>query len=197
MTFLQGIDAAVFSLVNQTLTNPVLDAVMPFVTSQRNFYPVFLALFAWLVGWGRPRGRVAAGATIVAVTATDLLCSKLLKHLFGRPRPFQVEEGVRQLVGASLNTAMPSSHAANSFAAATVLTLFFARRVDGRLRVWVPVFAFGFAVLSAWSRVYCGVHYPADVLVGAVLGVLAGWGAHAAAVRLFPWWVAGRRGTGA
>lgn len=188
MTFLQSFDAVLFRLINQTFTHPVLDTFMSFVTTQRTFYPVFLALFLGLVVWGRAQGRLAVGATVVAVTASDLLCSKILKHLFARPRPFQVEEGVRQLVGASLNTAMPSSHAANSFAAATVLSLFFVWRPDGSPRVWVPLVAFGFAMLSAWSRVYCGVHYPADVFVGAVVGFLIGWGVRTAAVRLFPQW---------
>jgi undecaprenyl-diphosphatase len=80
-----------------------------------------------------------------------------------RPRPFIPEPQPAPLFIGVRGDSFPSAHAATSFAAAVVLTSLFPRR-------W-PVF-FGLAVAMAFSRVYVGVHYPGDVLAGAVLGVL-------------------------
>lgn len=61
----------------------------------------------------------------------------------------------------------PSCHAANSFALASFLTLLFANRK-------LSLFIFAWAVLNSYSRVYLGVHYPGDLLVGAIIGTAAG-----------------------
>ena len=80
-----------------------------------------------------------------------------------RPRPFITEPQPAPLFIGVRGDSFPSAHAATSFAAAVLLTSLFPRR-------W-PVF-FGLAVAMAYSRVYVGVHYPGDVLAGALLGVL-------------------------
>jgi undecaprenyl-diphosphatase len=86
-----------------------------------------------------------------------------LKAAIDRPRPSAVYAEPKPLVHAPHGGSFPSGHAASSFACATILALA------------VPRFAAAFYLLAAaiaWSRVYNGVHYPLDVLGGAVLGVL-------------------------
>ena len=109
--------------------------------------------------WRRPWFFVAL---VAATLAADWL-SLLLRQLIGRDRPPLVYPDPRPLVGVPHTGAFPSGHAAAAFAAATVIA--FASR-----RLAVPVYVL--AALVAWSRVYVGVHWPLDVLGGAVLGVL-------------------------
>jgi undecaprenyl-diphosphatase len=90
-----------------------------------------------------------------------------MKFLSGRSRPYVFEAEPPPLVRTHLDLTLPSGHAAMSFAAALVLA-FLVRRRDA---------AAAFLLLAAgiaWSRVYVGVHYPSDVLLGGMLGLGVG-----------------------
>jgi undecaprenyl-diphosphatase len=102
------------------------------------------------------------GLTIIAVALADWSAMGL-KALFDRERPPLRYAEPDPLVRTPHDGAFPSGHAATSFAAATILSLAFPR--------FAP-FLFVLAAAVAWSRVYVGVHYPLDILGGAVLGVL-------------------------
>jgi undecaprenyl-diphosphatase len=116
---------------------------------------VWIAIaFVLAVMWRRP---AILFMTIAADLTADLL-SDLGKALVPRHRPFE-----HQLGPPSATHSFPSGHAATSFACATVLSHY-----APRLRV--PFFVL--ATLIAFSRIYNGMHYPTDVLAGAVLGVL-------------------------
>jgi undecaprenyl-diphosphatase len=102
-------------------------------------------------------------ARVVLADGVAQLLSYGLKQAIGRDRPSSVYERPKPLVRAPHDGSFPSGHAATSFACATMLALAF------------PRYGWGFFLLAAaiaWSRVYVGVHYPLDVLGGAVLGVL-------------------------
>jgi membrane-associated phospholipid phosphatase len=102
------------------------------------------------------------GLTIVAVALADWSATGL-KALFGRERPpFRYAEP-EPLVHTPHDGAFPSGHAATSFAAATILSFAFPR---------LAPFLFVLAAAVGWSRVYVGVHYPLDIVGGAVYGVL-------------------------
>jgi undecaprenyl-diphosphatase len=109
--------------------------------------------------WRRPWFFVAL---VTATLAADGL-SLLLRQWIGRDRPPLVYAEPRPLVGLPHSGAFPSGHAATAFAAATVIA--WASR-----RLAIPVYVL--ATLVAWSRVYVGVHWPLDVIGGAVLGTL-------------------------
>jgi undecaprenyl-diphosphatase len=104
-------------------------------------------------------------ATLLSVWLADLAATGL-KHLTDRPRPYVAHPEQEPLRRASLDLSFPSGHAATSFAAAMVLARYVPPRVAPLL--------FVLAALVGWSRVYVGVHYPSDVLVGALLGVAVG-----------------------
>ncbi|MBI2881255.1 MAG: phosphatase PAP2 family protein [Candidatus Tectomicrobia bacterium] len=124
--------------------------------------PLALAFLVLAVLGGR-RERTYVLAALLALAATEVLGSGILKPLIARPRPCHVLEGVRLVGGCTKSFAMPSGHAANSFAQAAVLGLFYRPTV---------VLSAPFAALVALSRVTDGKHYPSDVLVGALLGLV-------------------------
>jgi undecaprenyl-diphosphatase len=164
---LSSLDRSLFVLLNGQWTNPALDWLMPFVTNQEHWYPVLLGLWLALLIWGGRQGRIAAVLLIVGVAITDQLTCSVLKPLVGRVRPCNAlpPESVRLLVGRSKAFSFPSAHAANSFVMATIFSW--------RLPRVAPL-AFFIAALVAYSRVYVGVHYPLDVVGGALLGLLVG-----------------------
>jgi membrane-associated phospholipid phosphatase len=128
-------------------------------------WPLIAAIGA--VGDAKPRCAsrfCALSASLAAGIAA--LSVALLKDLTDRERPPVAEESVVPLVPIPESTSFPSGHAATAFAAATAVALLYPR-----LRV--PVLAL--AGLVALSRVYLGVHYWSDVLVGSLFGIAIGW----------------------
>ncbi len=128
---------------------------------------VGLCLALFLAARYRAAALPIVVSAAVAVALSDTLGARIIKPLVGRVRPcFALPQGsFRQLLEAANVGSMPSLHAANVFALATVLTLW------NRKTGWV---AFPLAALVAFSRVYVGVHWPADVVLGASWGSIAG-----------------------
>ena len=115
--------------------------------------PVFVGL-SWL-------GVFGAVWIVLGLALSLRLRRPELKHLAGRSRPYVVRPEPEPLMTSAIDLSFPSGHAATSFAGATLLAL-------AAPALAVPLFALAAAV--AWSRVYVGVHYPLDVVAGALLG---------------------------
>lgn len=157
------LDRTLFLFFNMTLANPVTDLVMPIITSDvllRLFYGVAMALLLWK---GDARLRWLVLVSVIVLALTDQISAGLLKPMIGRLRPCHVLENINLLVGCGGGKAMPSAHAANAFGQAVLFAVLY-RRVRWPL--------LSFATLVALSRVFVGVHYPADVFAGALLGAL-------------------------
>jgi undecaprenyl-diphosphatase len=174
-------DITLFFLLNKTLANPVFDVVMPILTNIKYFRVPYLLIWIGLIVFGGKRGRVAAVLIILTITFSDQMSSSVIKPLVGRIRPCNALEGVRLLVGCSRAYSFTSSHATNIFAAATFFTHFYPKAR------W---YFFIFAGMVAYSRSYVGVHYPGDLIFGALLGILCAWFVimvyHRIIGRLFP-----------
>ncbi len=163
MDWLQSLDVAGFRFFNQTLSNPLFDGFMPFLSWNKLFIPGVILLAVWLVWKGGTRGRSFVGLMLVVVAIGDGFICNSLKDGFGRLRPFNDIPDAIVLVGKGGSGSMPSSHTANWFSAMTVAFFFY----RSSIRFMAPL-----ACLIGFSRIYLGVHYPGDVLVGAALGVL-------------------------
>lgn len=190
LTFLQSVDENLFRFINGSLSNPIFDQVMPFLSENPFFYPVLLAVAVLLIIKGGTRGRICAAMLLLVIAIGDGVICKTLKETIGRPRPFNLLPEGNLLVGKGGSGSMPSSHAANWFAGMTVAFLFYRRS----WRFMLPL-----AFLVSFSRIYNGVHYPGDVLVGALLGIGYGagivlgldWLWRIVGPRWFPlWWAA-------
>lgn len=114
----------------------------------------------------RARRALPLWLTMLAVLLGSLT-GTVIKNLTDRPRPSLVDADVNPLIALPHSSSMPSGHALTAFAAATVLSA---------IAPWLRVPLFGLAGTIALSRVYLGVHYLSDVLVGAALGIGVGLG---------------------
>jgi undecaprenyl-diphosphatase len=123
---------------------------------------IWVALAAPVAHFARRNVGASVAFTALCVWTADLL-SLAVKLATGRARPFETIPTADPLIGATVGQSMPSGHAATSFAGAVVLTYLLPRGA--------PLF-FLLAAAIGFSRIYVGVHYPSDVLVGAVLGTL-------------------------
>ncbi len=187
MESLATVDRDLFYLINHGWANGFLDRVFPWITRLGNFWPIIAALVAWLVWRGGARGRTTLLAVALSISITDPVTVRVLKPAFHRERPCTALEDTRLLASRKSSPSFPSAHAVNAFAVATVFAGFYASSL---------VIALPLAIAVGLSRVYIGVHYPFDVLAGAVLGTLIG-SAVLGVLRLsaarVPWLVAPRR----
>ena len=161
MNVLQTIDITLFRLGNQSLSNPFFDWLMPVVSGNALFMPALLVLAGLLLWKGGARGRIFVAFLLIALLLGDGLVCNTLKKALARPRPCLALDHVMLRIGCTETGSMPSSHAANWFTAAMVAFLYYRRSI------W---FMLPMALLVSFSRVYNGVHYPSDTLVGAILG---------------------------
>ncbi|MGD0264347.1 MAG: phosphatase PAP2 family protein [Candidatus Methylomirabilota bacterium] len=178
MAGLLALDASIFHLINRSLQNPLLDLVMPILSNKRYFLLPALVVVLMLLVWGGRRMWVVVAVALAALVLSDL-GTNLIKAALHRTRPCHVIPDIHLLAGCTRSFSLPSNHASNMFALATVGWLGFRRWR------WALVLL---AVGVAYSRVYLGVHYPADVLVGALWGGALGWGLTTLAAHLWPGW---------
>ncbi len=151
-----------------------LDAALPVISWSANHGEIWILLALVLVLRKSSRRQ---GWTVALALVLDLVCCNLLlKPLIGRVRPFVVNPAVELLVSPPLDASFPSGHTAASFAAV------FALRGSGN-PLWKPALAV--AVLIAFSRLYLYVHWPSDVLGGALLGAFLGWAAARTSARVY------------
>ncbi|MGI8606392.1 MAG: phosphatase PAP2 family protein [Gaiellaceae bacterium] len=125
---------------------------------------VWIVLATVLALAGRRAILLPTALTAGSVWAADLI-AVVVKSVVDRPRPPSVVPEADPLFGGTLGSSLPSGHAATSFAGAVVLAYLFPRALP-----WLVILA----VAIAFSRVYVGVHYPFDVLAGAVVGASVG-----------------------
>ena len=148
----------------QTIHTPLLDKILAFITSLGNAGIIWIVLAVFLLILPKTR---KTGIIVAAVLLMDLiLCNLILKNLVARVRPYDVNTAIAILIKKPLDFSFPSGHTAASFAAMTALFL------AKMKKAWIA--ALVLAVLIAFSRLYFYVHYPTDVLGGAVVGILSG-----------------------
>ena len=159
-----GIEFRILNFL-QGIRTPVGDAVMCFITKLGDAGMIWIVLAAILLLIFRTR---KTGVVIMAALCIDLVvCNGILKNLFARIRPCDVNTQIQLLIARPDDFSFPSGHTAASFAA--VAALYF----SGERKLWKP--ALILACLIAFSRLYLYVHYPTDILGGILVGIAAGY----------------------
>ncbi len=149
----------------QSIRTPLGDVVMPWISALGNAGMIWIVLAAVLLLI--PKTRKSGVILALALCMDVLMCNVILKNVFARIRPCDMNTAVQLLIARPVDFSFPSGHTAASFASAAAL--FFA----GEKKLWKPVLVL--AVLIAFSRLYLYVHYPTDILGGIVVGVTAGY----------------------
>lgn len=174
-------DEQLFVFLN-SLGNTAWDEFWLVVTHKLTFIPLYaLLIFLIYRKWGIRATGIIILVAVLMITCTDQL-SNLFKYGFERERPCRLahlESVIRHVASRCGKYGFFSAHAASSMAAAVFSGLL--------LRKHYPYFIYGMLVWSAlvsYSRIYVGVHYPTDIIVGIFFGGLIGWGAYRLSIAL-------------
>lgn len=162
---LNKFDISLFLMLNN-LHTPFFDWLMYWFSNKWIWFPVYLLVLIYIFKKKENYKSILVCIGLIVASA-DMTSSLVLKPLVQRKRPcYQTELVPKMIIVGSCGGlyGFVSSHAANSFAIATFLVLLFAGQ-----KIWL--FAYFWALLVAYSRIYLGVHFPFDVLVGSLIGI--------------------------
>lgn len=168
---IQQIDEQIFLLINRQWGNSFFDTIMPPVRDKYFWIPLYAIIAIAISIKYRWKGLTLLLLLGLNFAASDQISSAVVKPAVGRIRPcndlqFQSEVDLR-IEKCGAGKSFTSSHATNTFAFAVMLSLLFHRK-----HRWVAGLALFWASLVSYAQIYVGVHYPIDILGGAILGAL-------------------------
>lgn len=161
MNFLQNIDFSILDFIQNNLRSEFMDKLMIFITNLSNHGEIWIAIAVLFLLLKKYRKN---GLTLSLALIINLIgCNLILKPLFQRPRPCDINKTVQLLINRPHGYSFPSGHTTVSFAAATVIYTI--------NKKW-GIASYILASLIAFSRLYLYVHNPSDILGGIIFGVL-------------------------
>lgn len=169
MHWIQAWDGTILLWIQEHLRAAWLNDGMVFYTNLGEGGVIWICIALLLLCYSRTR---RAGVLGLAALLLGYLCNDLfLKVLITRPRPFQTIPELEILIPPPGSFSFPSGHACSSFAAAGCWRVSLRGKYAGTVQAVLLLMA----ALMAFSRLYVGVHYPSDVLVGSMLGIAIGY----------------------
>jgi membrane-associated phospholipid phosphatase len=168
-----NLDQQLFYFINNNLHIGWLDKLAPYWRSMYFWLPAYIFFISYLfLNFSRKQAALYLLALGLTVGTADVVSSRLIKNTVARLRPCNdstVKQHVKLLVPCGVGYSFTSSHATNHFAVAVFVILTFVG-----MRKWLKYMILAWAGSIAFGQVYVGVHYPLDVVCGALLGVGVG-----------------------
>lgn len=160
---LEQIDFSILNFIQEHIRCTFLDYLFPAITHLGDAGIIWIIIALVLLFFKNHR---KTGITMIIGLVLGLLIGNLfLKNVVGRLRPFEIQEGVKLLIKAPKDPSFPSGHTLASVTSATILFLNYRKRA---------IIFIVLAIFIALSRLYLYVHFPSDVIAGAILGVFIG-----------------------
>jgi membrane-associated phospholipid phosphatase len=166
---LQEWDRALFNLINNELNNSFFDALMPFLRNSFVWAPVYLFIIVFVLLNYKLKGGWWIIFFLLVVACADMVGTNVFKLNVQRARPCNTPDlfpHLRMLVRCPSGYGFISNHAANHFGMAAFIFITF-RHI---FKKWTWL-AFLWAGAICYAQIYVGVHYPTDILGGAIVGV--------------------------
>ena len=171
---IKDIDQALFHQINGIWHHPLLDSVLPWTRHSNNWVPLYIGLLIWLgyqIGWKTLKWLLFV---LINVGLTDQISSSVFKPFFHRLRPCNDPAllGITRLLleQCAGGFSFTSSHAANHFGLAMFIFITW-----GITQQRYTKFFFVWAGIIAFAQIYVGVHYPLDIIGGAIIGLVSGF----------------------
>lgn len=159
---LLNIDGGILLFIQDCIRNPILNMIMIFITSLGDDGLLWIA--ATIVLLIPKKTRKVGIMSAVALLGSLIINNNIIKNIVQRPRPYVTFTDLQIIIPEPSEFSFPSGHTSSSFAAAAVFYRHLPKKVG------VPSIIL--AGLIGLSRLYVGVHYPTDVLAGAIMGIL-------------------------
>ncbi len=166
------IDEQILYLINNHWRNDFFDMIMPFWRHKLFWAPLYVFFVSFVLLNFKMKGLYWIFAVLIVIGISDTVSSKMIKKTIKRERPCNdilVRDQVNLLVTCGSGFSFTSSHATNHFAIAIFIFLTLGRQL--KHFKWLLLF---WAFSIAYGQVYVGVHFPFDVICGALIGTLIG-----------------------
>lgn len=170
IAYIVHLDQLLFLWIQSHCHTQLLDIIMPWLREKSNWYPLYISIVFVLIYKYRLTGLRMTLVALICFGLSELLSSHTAKPLFQRLRPCadpEISQQFTPLVDCTnKGFSFTSSHAANHFAVALALSLFFFKN-----KKWLLVVGVLWAGSISLAQVYVGVHYPLDIAAGACIGI--------------------------